>query len=90
MSHPAEMSGPDLERARAIRAAVHEKLDPEALDFIAGLVRAGLLRGWRDVTWAGTREEAAPRNAAIAARSITAGEFLSPHPITREGYPWIS
>ncbi|MGE0358667.1 MAG: hypothetical protein AB7P08_17325 [Burkholderiales bacterium] len=88
MSHPGEMSAAATARVREVRATVHRELGPDGVAFIAGLARDGLIHGWRDVVWAGNHEEAAKRNALIASRSVTAGEFLSQEPVSREGHKW--
>ena len=64
------------EETRAIRAKVHT-LMPEAIPFIQALVRDGLLRGWRDVVWAGTAEEGEARHQAIfVPRTLTYRQFV--------------
>lgn len=90
MSHPADMSQAEADRVAEMRARVHAVLGAEAVAFIAQLAREGLITGWRNVSWVGTPDEALARNAAIAARSITAGEFLSRRAITRENFKWTS
>lgn len=77
MSVLPELDPRELERARAVRARVFEVM-PAAIPFIESLLREGLIRGWRDIKWAGSREEGEERNARLfAPYALNAGRIES-------------
>ena len=73
--NPADMSDRQVDEARRMRAKVCEE-NPEAIPFIQSLVREGLIRGWRDVVWAGSLREGDDRHARLfQPRTLTYRQF---------------
>lgn len=72
---PPDMTPKMMERAQRNRQLVHE-LMPEFVAKLEELARQGLFRGWRDVTFVGTIEEADTRHAEEEPRRLTYRQFV--------------